>query len=31
MIIVLKENPDQKQLTNLTDWLKGMGLENPES
>ncbi len=27
MIIVLKENPDQKQLTNLTDWLKGMGLD----
>ena len=26
MIIVLKENPDQKQLTNLTDWLEGMGL-----
>ena len=27
MIIVLKENPDQKQLNNLTDWLKGMGLD----
>ena len=27
MIIVLKENPDQKQLNNLTDWLKDMGLD----
>ena len=27
MIIVLKDNPDQKQLENLVSWLKSMGLE----
>lgn len=27
MIIVLKENPDKKQLENLEQWLKAMGLE----
>ena len=27
MIIILKENPDKKQLENLTDWLKSMGLD----
>ena len=27
MIIVLKDNPDQKQLDNLVSWLKSMGLD----
>ena len=27
MIIVLKDNPDQKQLENLVSWLKSMGLD----
>lgn len=27
MIIVLKENPDKKQLNNLVDWLKSMDLD----
>ena len=27
MIIVLKENPDEGQLSNLTSWLESMGLE----
>lgn len=27
MIVVLKDNPDQKQLDNLVSWLKSMGLD----
>lgn len=27
MIVVLKDNPDQKQLENLVSWLKSMGLD----
>ena len=27
MVIILKENPDKRQLDNLIDWLKSMGLE----
>ena len=30
MIIVLKDNPDQKQLENLVSWLKSMGLDIQE-
>lgn len=29
MIIVLKEQPGQKQLENLVSWLKSMGLDHP--
>ncbi len=27
MIVVLKDNPDRKQLDNLVSWLKSMGLD----
>ena len=27
MIVVLKDNPDKKQLDNLVSWLKSMGLD----
>ncbi|MBQ9708656.1 MAG: 3-deoxy-7-phosphoheptulonate synthase, partial [Firmicutes bacterium] len=27
MIVILKSNPDKKQLDNLTSWLKSMGLD----
>ena len=26
MVVLLKENPDEKQLKNLVDWIEGMGL-----
>ena len=27
MIIILKDNPEEKQLENLTQWLKSMNLD----
>lgn len=31
MVVVLKQNPDQKQLNNLTSWIKSMGIDIHES